>query len=383
MSKEEPIYFSGLNGLRFFAAVAVMVTHIELIKGQMPFNYLYESSKLVFELGGLGVVFFFVLSGFLITYLLLSEKRKTGTINVKFFYIRRILRIWPLYFFVVILGFFVLPKFHFMDVPYFFLPEFAGQFSILNFLLFVFMLPNLAFAVFRPLPHIGQTWSIGVEEQFYLIWPWVVKKSGNILKTLLSIIVFMVAFKVIISLIYKLDPNNQDLKALKDVVAMFKIESMAIGGIGAWMVFEKKYFNKFLSNYWLLGSFCGVAFLIYFTPEIIQDGIFIVYSVLFLIIILNVSLNQNSFLKLENKIFVFLGNISYGMYMYHMMVVAAVIGFLKYIEFPVSNSLLSQFIVYSGSILFTILISSLSYTLFEARFLKLKNKFTLISSGKK
>ena len=65
--------------------------------------------KNVFNKGYLGVNLFFVLSGYLITYLLLTEKNNSGTINIKNFYIRRILRIWPLFYFVVLLGFFLFP----------------------------------------------------------------------------------------------------------------------------------------------------------------------------------------------------------------------------------------------------------------------------------
>lgn len=379
MSSNKHIYFSGLNGLRFFAALAVIITHIELIKEQMNFPGLHTDNKLIFELGGLGVVFFFVLSGFLITYLLLKEKEQTGTINVKKFYYRRILRIWPLYFFIVGLGFFVLPYFHFMEIPYF--TQFRAHLSILNLVLFFVMLPNLAFAIFKPVPHIGQSWSIGVEEQFYVMWPWVVKRSKNLLATLCTIIVLLITIKIIVLILFKAYPEDKNILVIKNFVAMFKIESMAIGGLGAWMVFKKKYFQKVLSNYFLIFALSGVLGMIYFTPNKLQDGAFLIYSVLFLIIILNVSLNTNSIIKIENNVFVFLGNISYGLYMYHLMIVAAFIGFLKYIGFDVNNSFGSQLIVYSGVIGLTILVAWFSYRYFESWFLKIKHKFTVVKSG--
>ncbi|MBL7911943.1 MAG: acyltransferase [Bacteroidia bacterium] len=379
MEGSKHIYFKGLNGLRFFAAFAVIITHIELIKGQMNCPNLHASNKVIFELGGLGVVFFFVLSGFLITYLLLKEKELTDTINVKKFYIRRILRIWPLYFLVVILGFFVLPHFHFMEIRFF--SKFNAHLSILNLVLFLVMLPNLAFAIFRPLPHIGQSWSIGVEEQFYLLWPWVVKNSKNILRTLCIIVLILFIVKVVVLFLYLADPTNPTLLVIKNFVAMLKIESMAIGGAGAWMVFEKKYFYKLLSNYFLFGAILSVLFLIYFTPAMLQDASFLVYSFLFLIIILNVSLHENSAIKIENKLFVFLGTISYGLYMYHLMIVAAFIGALKYYGFVVDNSIGSQLIVYTGVTGSTILIAWLSYRYFENWFLKLKHRFTIVKSG--
>jgi peptidoglycan/LPS O-acetylase OafA/YrhL len=79
------VYFPNLNGLRFFAAFSVMLYHFF---GEGLIN------------GHYGVVLFFVLSGFLITYLLFEEKEKFGKIEIKKFYFRRILRIWPLYYLV-------------------------------------------------------------------------------------------------------------------------------------------------------------------------------------------------------------------------------------------------------------------------------------------
>ena len=152
------VYFPGLNGLRFFAAMAVVVTHIELVKHFMGLPNLWgnHSSNIltlksavntfVFEAGGLGVYFFFVLSGFLITYLLLVEKAKTGTIAVKKFYLRRILRIWPLYYLIVILGFFVVPYIVNGSIS-FSSKELNDHFGI-NLFLYLIIFPNIAHAIF-------------------------------------------------------------------------------------------------------------------------------------------------------------------------------------------------------------------------------------------
>src|ERR1051326_1775359 len=144
------VYFPGLNGLRFLAAFAVVITHVELLKGQVGLPN-HWTNPVIFNLGGLGVYFFFVLSGFLITYLLLAEKDKTGTIRIGNFYIRRILRIWPLYYFLVLLGFFVLPHFHILRLEW--LQQFVQDRFWFKFLLNVIMLPNLALAMFPAIPH--------------------------------------------------------------------------------------------------------------------------------------------------------------------------------------------------------------------------------------
>ena len=91
--------FYNLDGLRFFAALFVVLGHIEVIKERFGLPSFYSNSFLT-NSGPLAVTFFFVLSGFLITYLLILEKQKnesTGKkLNILHFYKKRILRIWPL-----------------------------------------------------------------------------------------------------------------------------------------------------------------------------------------------------------------------------------------------------------------------------------------------
>lgn len=365
--------------MRFFAALAVVVTHVELLKSQYSKPNLWANNKLIFELGGLGVVFFFVLSGFLITYLLLEEKSKTGTIAIKKFYSRRILRIWPLYFLIMILGFFVLPNFHLFDHAYF--TKYFQDSFWQNLVLYIIILPNLALALYNPVPHIGQSWSIGVEEQFYAIWPWLVKLSKNLLKVLIGVIAVCLAVKVVFQFMVMKHPDNQLLMHLKTFIATLKFESMAIGGIGAWFVHNKKYYTFIINNALLLVSIALIVISVYFTPHALQDGMFLVQSVLFLIVIINVSCNSDSVIKLENKVFVFLGNISYGIYMYHMMVIVGVILAMERMGIQVDNSLYSQVIIYASSIGMTVVISFLSYRYFEKIFINLKKKVTVISSG--
>ena len=114
--KEKSVYFPNLNSLRFIAALLVIVHHVEQIRMMFGMENSFEN-KTIELIGRMGVVLFFVLSGFLISYLLLAEKEFTGEINIKNFYIRRVLRIWPLYFFIIILALFIMPEFHFFTFP--------------------------------------------------------------------------------------------------------------------------------------------------------------------------------------------------------------------------------------------------------------------------
>src|SRR5215204_2292769 len=107
-AKAPAVYFKNITSLRFFAALLVFCSHFEIIK---KLNGLPAFTHVAFfrEAGHLGVVCFFVLSGFLITYLLLREQNDFSRIHVGRFYLRRVLRIWPLYFLILVLGFFVFP----------------------------------------------------------------------------------------------------------------------------------------------------------------------------------------------------------------------------------------------------------------------------------
>ena len=119
MSKST-IHFPNLNGLRFIAAFLVFIHHSEQIKGVFGMPNYWKSIPAIFEIGKLGVHLFFVLSGFLITYLLFTEIDLASKINLKNFYVRRILRIWPLYFLLVFLGLAAFPNFDIFSFRFFF-----------------------------------------------------------------------------------------------------------------------------------------------------------------------------------------------------------------------------------------------------------------------
>ena len=91
------VYFKNLDGLRFIAALFVILEHVTEYKASMVPGYSNFFRYYFNILGRYGVNLFFVLSGFLITYLLFAELKREHTISVKKFYVRRILRTWPLY----------------------------------------------------------------------------------------------------------------------------------------------------------------------------------------------------------------------------------------------------------------------------------------------
>ncbi len=395
MKKE---HFKGLDSLRFFAALAVFFTHVELIKKFTGFGThwidpeeritkftVFQSvmskeidpiSPLIAYSSALGVVFFFVLSGFLITYLLLKEKESNNSIAIGKFYLRRALRIWPLYYLIFILGFFVLPYFDFFAVPgqdIFFQQNFWG-----NLLLYAFFMPNLAFAIYTTaVPNIGQSWSIGVEEQFYLLWPLLIRKSKNVLKSILWIAGIIIALKGLILLSAPF-VKIEVLVVLKKFLAMSKLECMALGGLGAYLLFNKK--DQILRIVYKpltqITSVIMIPILIYFIPNALEDILHLLFSISFLVIILNVAGNENSILRFENRVLQYLGRISYGFYMFHVMCIVFTIHTLdKYIGLNNDITTPQHILLYGISFLLTVAVSSLSYHIFEMAFIRLKDKY--------
>jgi len=391
-------YFKGLDSLRFFAALAVFFTHVELIKKFTGFGThwidpeeritkftVFQSvmskeidplSPLIAYSSALGVVFFFVLSGFLITYLLLKERQSNNSIAIGKFYLRRAFRIWPLYYLIFILGFFVLPYLDFFAVPgqdNFFQQNFWG-----NLMLYAFFMPNLAFSIYTTaVPNIGQSWSIGVEEQFYLVWPLLIRKSKNVLKSILWIAGTIITLKGII-LLSSPFVNIEVLAVIKKFLAMSKLECMALGGLGAYVLFNNK--EEILRIVYMpisqITSVVIIPILIYFTPTAFEDILHLLFSISFLVIILNVASNKKSLLRFESRILQYLGRISYGFYMFHVMCIVFTIHFLdKYIGLDNDITTPQHLLLYGISFLLTVAVSSLSYHIFEKAFIRLKDKY--------
>lgn len=378
IEEQDKIHFNGLNTLRFFAALSVYLAHVELTKyffGVPHCNSLFEQ----INFGGMGVYFFFVLSGFLITYLLCVEKNNNLTISIKYFYIRRILRIWPLYFLLVFLGFVILPNIDF----FVFFPGSFKQNYLSNLFLYVFMFPNLAFSSNPPVAHIGQLWSIGAEEQFYLFWPVVVLLS----KKLMKVIVYLFASYLLIKCLIFVTPvflsTENNFKILKNFFAMNKFESMMIGSMGAVLLIDKKdkliriLYNPILQ----VMALVSFPFLSYFSgnDNYLQKIIHLPVSFLFLVIIINFGTNKSSLLKGTNSLLEHLGKISYGIYMYHFVIIFIYVKI--FLPLFMTNPLLANIIVYPSAFVSSCIVAHLSYNYFEIYFINLKAKFTKVQSG--
>jgi peptidoglycan/LPS O-acetylase OafA/YrhL len=358
------VYFPNLNGLRFVAAFSVIIHHIEQYKFLLNEPNLWHVP--FFDVvGKVAVILFFVLSGFLITYLLLDEERTTGKISIGAFYLRRVRRIWPVYYLLVFLGLFVFPA-----IPIFYLPGFTGEIAsgfAGKLILLLLILPNL---IVVPIPGIYQTWSIGVEEQFYLIWPVLFKKIRNpVLICCLVLAGYLLIKFVALPVLSLLTHDPSWVRTAIRIWGKFSVDCMAIGGLTAIALHRKQ--ERILR--WLFSI--PVQLLAYVISAVmIGYGVVIpyvnfeCYAVLFAIIILNLAANPNSLVRLESKPLHYLGKISYGLYMYHLAAIA-IAHYLTQQIAPGNNVLL-----YGLSVVLSIGISAASYEWFESRFLRTKKR---------
>jgi peptidoglycan/LPS O-acetylase OafA/YrhL len=193
-------YRPELDGVRFLAFLLVFSSH-----SIAAFSSRSEQAKgflatfgagswhflmLIDETCAMGLCLFFTLSAYLITNLLLTERETNGVISVRKFYIRRALRIWPLYWFGIALGMGLALASHR-----------SGE--ITNFVWYLAFAGNIVVAAFGGFPNpMMILWSISIEEQFYLVWPWAMRwfsKRGLMLSALLFIVVANITLYVLAS----------------------------------------------------------------------------------------------------------------------------------------------------------------------------------------
>ena len=352
----------------------VLFHHGEVIRAKNSFLAFKDYS--FFQNGGTAVKFFFILSGFLITYLLLKEKSTTQQINIKSFYFKRVVRIWPLYFLLVIIGALVLPYiFELLQIKYSF-PYSIGD-TWYFFLLFIPSIITLKYGshLLEPL------WSIGVEEWFYILWAPLFKWTKKPLNFIIGIIII----KILLLIAIKLNLINNEM--LTHIIKAYAFEAMAIGGLGAYFLFHTKVdlgklYSKFriINTTFIVSTIAFIFFNKQIAPfvndNIIMDLFFnqILVNFLFLhtIIYCGVIISKNHWLN--NKWLNLGGEISYGIYMYHMLVIFVIIHFLKntLLQLP---TYISFTVFYTTVIIGTLLTAYVSKRIFEDFFIKYKNKF--------
>lgn len=348
-----------LDGWRAFSILMVIGAHTKSTydfpeKLKSLFQWLFD--------GDLGVRTFFVISGFLITRLLLEENTRNGAINLKNFYIRRILRIWPVYF-AYLLTLFVLQIF----TPY-------SQSEIM-WVGNVLFLTNFMGANWTN----GHLWSLAVEEQFYFLWPLLLLFTRNS-KTLILMLTATFIISPLSRVISYLEPSNAPWSIIFADYSFFNYcDSLALGCLFSILFYTKPFETTFWCQHlWV------PAFLFIFTPYLLNR--FLLFGKLTvpfgplmqgvgisILIIVSIQ-NKDSILfrVLNTPVLVKLGVLSYSIYIWQMIFCS------DPRTFGLDGSILFSWKTWYIPVLF---LAFCSYHLLEKPFLELRKKFHRHESG--
>jgi peptidoglycan/LPS O-acetylase OafA/YrhL len=311
-------YLYGLNTLRFMAAFFIIAMHIH--NNQTIMN-LPRLPEMAFLYKG-AVSFFFTLSGFLITYIRIKEFEKSGDINIKKFLSNRFMRLAPLYFLMVALGllfyWFIVPKLGM---------ESHNEYNLtLAIVLYLLFLPNLMNSLYHVGGGLHVSWSIGVQEQFYwLLLPFMKYRFKYLPIFLISVIIISVF--VSIANAYDVFGFGEGIKAF---IHTLRFHYMAIGALLAYYLYYKReqllglwVFSKNWAQLLMFGIL--VAWYGYSTDSVfIKNTITLPLSLLYGWIIINVGSNPRNIIRIDNKVFDWIGQRTFGIYLMHMFIVYGV-----------------------------------------------------------
>lgn len=354
-------YYPALDGIRGVAILLVVFFH--------NFGFLNY-----FVFGWLGVDLFFVLSGFLISNILLSTVGKDG--YFKNFYIKRVLRIFPLYYSVLIITIFILPHVNFLKSNL--------QYYVGNQWWFWLYLQNWLF-VLKPLEKTNfliHFWSLAVEEQFYLIWPFIIlwiRKPKRLLILLSFFLIFIIAARIIIW------EHHVEKLHYFSFYTFTRIDGICIGCMLALIMKMDRFFLRKYTGVIVL--FLSVANFIFFFLN--RENAFsfpffpfvgyTTFAVLFGLLVYEAVAGEIQIIKniFTFPVLTFLGKISFGFYVFFWPIYVAFnykFSYLFQTQFnasPAASRMMSSVLcTFIGFI-----ISIISYYYFEAKFLKLKKHF--------
>lgn len=316
MSNNKSKYLPSIDSLRALAVLAVIIYHVDV-------NYLPG--------GFLGVDLFFVLSGYLISSLIIKEFRKTGTVNLYNFYIRRARRLLPAVYFMITVGLVVMVLFNEVLLRKSHLDAIFGYIYSSNWWYIFHKLDYFdSFGAQSPFKHL---WSLAIEEQFYMIFPLLFllvnrkKKSKDGTYKLNKNFLYVVLGLILVSLIAHIllfDINNISRIYFGTDTRAF---SLLVGVVGAILYPMERLHTKVTPQQNMLYSvvsLVSIATLItvmIYTSEyntLLYRGGFLLVAILGLIVIIS-SGKQHTLMSrlLSFKPVVFIGKISYSLYLWH------------------------------------------------------------------
>ena len=381
------VYFKNLDGIRFCAAFLVLLQH------SFGFKKGYSDSspfvdRLFGDTGRLGVNLFFILSGFLISYLLLVEKDATGTVSYRSFYLRRILRIWPLY-----LGYGLILTF--------FSPYVADKLGWGNDTTFPLMMLNLVFLLFfsvnMQIAFVGTnrgmfeiSWSVCIEEQFYLIWPLLMNNFRKKLPKLL-VVMFGISILVRVLIVFLLPMVAPSLShervLLMNHLLLFDKLDLFGGGLFISMLYQQRErfgaFFRVCFRPWIQVVMTLLA--LFYTLSLIkpENEYFLLFfdhyicDVLYGYVLL-AAVADNSIYHLEKPLLKTMGRVSFGVYLFHTAVCQFVLLFFRKVIGHPEMRLVYDVVYPLACLAVTGVVAWCSYNYYEMWFLKKKRKFELV-----
>jgi peptidoglycan/LPS O-acetylase OafA/YrhL len=337
-------YIPSLDGFRAISIILVIFSHL-------AFNHQFAFLR-KFELGNFGVHVFFVISGLLITTLLIKEKVSKGSVSLRNFYIRRFLRILP----VAYLFLFVLFVFNLV---------FNLNLAAEHFLRPLFFVENFGDHIHYELS--GHFWSLSVEEQFYLMFPFLISRN---LKAFVLTGFGLILLTPIISFSYYHYFNHSTLFFILYHCFCQGMTSILIGSLSA--IFLIKYPGKFSFNFKpieLVQLILLAGSVFFYVVKLPAEAGLILMAVCIDLLIISTIMNRTGMLYkfLNLKFIAFIGVLSYSLYIWQN---------LFAFDQPWRNAF-SDGASIPLNMLFLCIISWLSYNYYEKYFLRLKDRFSI------
>ncbi len=342
--KQKYFYLPELDSLRFFAFLSVFASHFCLHSG-------LGSLAMIANVGAHGVDLFFALSAYLLTELMLREKDSNclGRLDVRAFYVRRALRIWPLYYGFLLIAFCATLAYPVSGIP----PR--------SFAMYAALLGDFPIAAPSSLIVVS-LWSISLEEQFYLIWPNVMQRLSRRGAAAAGALLWLCC---LVLRLYVLASG----RGLFWLTPLIHVDSIACGVLISGLRLGAR------PRLWVAGAILWIAptlYIYYGNPNALLVTVGFAFigagSGAFLL-----SAMGTTWMRRDTT--VYLGRISYGLYVYHGTAIVAASWLLApcaaWVKWP--GVPLASFVA-------TVAVSAASYRWFETPFLKLKERFQYVRS---
>lgn len=366
MQEKSKYYFPQLDSIRGLSFLAVFFLHA--FHPQFGAGFFSRMLQFLYSNLVLSIDVFFILSSFLLTWLGINEYKAKGNFSFINYFIRRALRIWPLYFLLMVFSFVLVPyTAAYFQVPVTLPPAYYYLFFISNF----YLEGHVYFLRFL--------WTLSVEEQFYLFW-------GLCLFLFQKQILACVALLAGVSIVYTIYAIQN--KIPHDFNTLTYLFDFAAGILAAFMLHKDNYIVTYFKNITksnaviFILSLPVIFFLIftvlYFSPsylapwlDVLGRYIFIIYVALFII---EQMVNERTPVKLSKQRFlIYTGKISYGLYCFHGIVLTFGLVILQKLDFTIPV-IIRAFLFLAVNYF----ISAISYRFIEKPFLRLKNKLRRI-----